>query len=190
MKAEGFSDRAIARAMRIPLTTFKTKVKALHTDPAQGPPRATHGKTRKPTARGISEGDKGTPPLYVHPGIPDDSQESPVGSEDIPGVHRGIPALPGLELPQVAQGPPPSATLPSELAEALTVAWPDLEELLQWWRDRRQSAQEAPEKLERVTYHVAPRWIDAVKREADLDGKSYAAVVNRAFAQYFAVKST
>jgi hypothetical protein len=44
--------------------------------------------------------------------------------------------------------------------------------------------------LERVTYHVAPTWIEAVKREADLTGESYAAIVNRAFAQYFAGKST
>jgi hypothetical protein len=49
---------------------------------------------------------------------------------------------------------------------------------------------EPPEKLERVTYHVAPKWIEAVRREADLTGESYAAVVNRAFTQYFVGRST
>jgi hypothetical protein len=125
----------------------------------------------------------------VHPGIPDDTQESPVGGEEIAEVHDSIPALPALGLPEGSQGPP-STTLSPEMVEALTAAWPDLGGLLAWWRDRRQAAQESPEKLERVTYHVAPRWIDAVKHEADLDGTSYAAVVHRAFAQYFAGKST
>ena len=44
------------------------------------------------------------------------------------------------------------------------------------------------EALERVTYHVAPRWIEAVRREADLSGESYAAVVNRAFREYLRAK--
>jgi hypothetical protein len=61
--------------------------------------------------------------------------------------------------------------------------------MLAWWRERQRSALEPGEKLERVTYHVAPKWIAAVKREADLTGESYAAIVNRAFAQYFASKS-
>ena len=72
----------------------------------------------------------------------------------------------------------------------LTAAWPDLAHMLEWWRQRQQSAQEPPEKLERVTYHVSPTWIEAVRREADLTGESYAAVVNRAFAAYFGAKST
>src|SRR5262249_10813906 len=85
---------------------------------------------------------------------------------------------------------PPVAALSQELVEALTAAWPDLQRMLDWWRIRQQYADEAGEKLERVTYHVAPRWIEAVRREADLAGESYAAVVNRAFRQYFEGKST
>ena len=47
-----------------------------------------------------------------------------------------------------------------------------------------------PERqLERQTYHIERRFIDAVRREADLTGESYAAIVNRAFAQYFAGRS-
>jgi hypothetical protein len=68
----------------------------------------------------------------------------------------------------------------------------DLQALLGWWRDRQRLVQDAaaPERhLERQTYHVEKRFIEAVRREADLTGESYAAVVNRAFAQYFVRKS-
>src|SRR5262245_38093487 len=82
------------------------------------------------------------------------------------------------------------AGLSPDLVVALTEAWPELQQLLDWWRTRHQHAQDPPEKLERVTYHVASRWIEAVRREADLTGESYAAVVNRAFATYFRVKYT
>jgi hypothetical protein len=66
-------------------------------------------------------------------------------------------------------------------------------QILTWWRDRQRLVQDAaaPERqLERQTYHVEKRFIEAVRREADLTGESYAAIVNRAFAQYFAGKST
>jgi hypothetical protein len=41
-------------------------------------------------------------------------------------------------------------------------------------------------KLVRQTYHIEQHYIEAVRREADRTGESYAAVVNRAFARYFA----
>ena len=198
--------REIARLLDLPEATLRYNIKRLSPKVHQGPPgdNRTHetrlgrpqGDQNPPNdnhaqeARlGRPQGDQGPPPLYVHPGIPDDNQESPVGGEDIAEVHHGIPALPALGIPEGTQGLP-SAALHPELVEVLTTAWPDLGEMLVWWRDRRQSAQEPPEKLERATYHVAPRWIEAVRREADLTGESYAAVVNRAFAQYFAGKST
>jgi hypothetical protein len=124
----------------------------------------------------------------LHLGIPDDGEESPVGAEDIEGVREGIPALPLIGIPEGDQGLP-HAGLNPYLVEALTEAWPDLADMLDWWR-ARQSAQESPEKLTRTTWHVAPRWVEAVRREADLTGESYAAVVNRAFATYFRGKST
>jgi hypothetical protein len=87
----------------------------------------------------------------------------------------------GEGLPMDDLGPP---------SEALTAAWPDLLQMLAWWRTRQGEIQEPPAKLERVTYHVAPRWIEAVRREADLTGDSYAAVVNRALKHYFEGKAT
>jgi len=127
-------------------------------------------------------------PVGVHPGIPDDSEESPVGAEEIEGVHEEIPALP-LTAIQEGHAGPPVAELSPEFVETLTTAWPELAEMLSWWRTRKQ-VQATPEKLARTTWHVAPRWVEAVRREADLTGESYAAVVNRAFATYFRGKST
>ena len=127
-------------------------------------------------------------PVGVHPGIPDDSEESPVGAEEIEGVHEEIPALP-LTAIQEGHAGPPVAGLSPEFVETLTTAWPELAEMLSWWRTRKQ-VQATPEKLARTTWHVAPRWVEAVRREADLTGESYAAVVNRAFATYFRGKST
>ena len=73
------------------------------------------------------------------------------------------------------------------------MAWPEIQQMLAWWRDRQRLVQDAaaPERqLERQTYHIEKRFIEAVRREADLTGESYAAIVNRAFAQYFVGKST
>jgi hypothetical protein len=83
---------------------------------------------------------------------------------------------------------PPAALSPALLAE-LTALWPALQALAHWWHERQRLAQqdEPPDRqLTRQTYHVEQRYIDAVKREADRTGESHAAVVNRAFARYFA----
>jgi hypothetical protein len=139
--------------------------------------------------QGTPDVSLGGPPLYVHPGIPDDSEESVVGGEHIEEVHPGAPSLPLTGIQKGDQAPPIGQLSP-QLVEALTTAWPEIQHMLEWWRTRQQLQHEPAEKLERVTYHVAPTWIEAVKREADLTGESYAAIVNRAFAQYFAGKST
>ena len=146
-----------------------------------GPPEGDHG--------GTPAGDNGAPPLYIHPGTPDDAQESPISDKDIAGVHQGIPILPLTGLQEGDRGGPGS-TLSPELAEALTVVWPELVQLLDWWRARQQYTQEPTERLERVTWHVAPRWIEAVRREADQTRQTYAAIVNTALAIYFRGKST
>ena len=107
-----------------------------------------------------------------------------------PEASYSVPAPPGTDAPEVAprvQSPP--AALSSHLMEELTAVWPDLQALAHWWQERQHLVQEAEtpdRKLARQTYHVEQRYIDAVKREADRTGESYAAVVNRAFARYFA----
>jgi hypothetical protein len=172
LKAQGLSQRVIAEQMGMPESTLRDNINVLKKRQEQGPPMVSQG----------------TPPLYVHPGIPDDSEESPVGPEHIEGVHEGMPALPLAGIQEDHQGPPSGALSP-DLVETLVTAWPELQQLLAWWRTRQQ-AQGSAEKLERVTYHVAPKWREAVRREADLTGESYAAVVNRAFATYFGAKAT
>jgi hypothetical protein len=205
LKAQGLSQRAIAEQMGMPEATLRNNLKVMaqamaEAQAGEGPPVGDQGGPCRKNAevhpgspkgdhRGIHQGDDGTPPLYVHPGIPDDGEESPVGGEDIAEVHQGIPAIPLTGVYEGDQGGP-RETLSPELVEALTSAWPDLLPMLNWWRAQQQHAQEPAEKLERITYHVAPKWIEAVRREADMSGESYAAVVNRAFAQYFARRST
>jgi hypothetical protein len=87
------------------------------------------------------------------------------------------------------RGPAPPAALSPALAAELTAVWPDLQALAAWWQERQHLAQEndTPDrKLVRQTYHIEQRYIEAVRRESDRTGESYAAVVNRAFARYFA----
>jgi hypothetical protein len=194
LKVQGLSQRAIAEQMGMPEATLRENLKVLAQVKVedllgdnQGPP---HGERPKVSQEGPPEGDPlGTPPLYVHPGIPGYGEDSSIDGEDSAEVHPGIPALPLTGIQEGDQGPPVGELSP-QLAEALTAAWPELQHMLDWWRARQQHLQEPLEKLERVTYHVAPKWIEAVKREADVTGESYAAVVNRAFASYFRGKST
>jgi hypothetical protein len=87
------------------------------------------------------------------------------------------------------RGPSPPAALSPALAAELTAVWPVLQALASWWQERHHLAQEddTPDrKLVRQTYHIEQRYIEAVRRESDRTGESYAAVVNRAFARYFA----
>jgi hypothetical protein len=107
-----------------------------------------------------------------------------------PEASYSLPAPPGADEPEgVPRRRSPPAALSPALAEELTALWPDLQALAHWWHERQRLAQqdETPDcQLVRQTYHIEQRYIDAVKREADRTGESYAAVVNRAFARYFA----
>jgi hypothetical protein len=141
--------------------------------PLDGPPRDTSGIPRN--VEGIPEVDH------------------PHHSEGLPEGDLGIPfeGTPEVSIGTPLQGPPedalglPRLVYSAQFVEEIRAAWPELQALLAWWRIRSQPEQMPQEKLTRVTYHVAPQWIDAVKREADRSGESYAAVVNRAFALYF-----
>lgn len=67
----------------------------------------------------------------------------------------------------------------------------DLEELVDWWRDRKAAlhqAQDAGRQTERTTFHVEKRWIEAIRRQSDLDHTTYTQIVNEAFRQYFGGK--
>ena len=121
LKAHGLSQRAIAQEMAMPEATLRNNLKVLaqsigeglpmgdlgpprqgSTEVNQGLPEVSHqstppGDVSIPLSfalKGPLEEHQGTPPLYVHPGIPDNSEESPVGTEDIAGVQEGMPVLP------------------------------------------------------------------------------------------------
>ena len=67
----------------------------------------------------------------------------------------------------------------------------DLRELVDWWRDRRaalQHTQEASRKTECVNFDVEQRWLEALRRQAALDGTTMTQVVNQAFQAFFAAK--
>lgn len=65
---------------------------------------------------------------------------------------------------------------------------PTLQELAAWWEDRKTTlakASDASQETERVTFHVEKRWIEAIRRQADLDHLTITQVVNRAFEVFF-----
>lgn len=64
----------------------------------------------------------------------------------------------------------------------------DLQELVVWWQDRKATllqANDTSRETERTTFHVEKRWIEAIRRQADLDHLTITQVVNEAFRQYF-----
>jgi hypothetical protein len=165
--------------------------------PAPTPSRAT-SRRRAPQAQhetpplAISgpEVHQGPPTILPSPELPEPAPEHETLLPTPPEASYSLQAPPGADDPGVAPRlPSPSAALSPALAAELMAVWPDLQALASWWQERQHLAQqdETPDrKLARQTYHVEQRYIDAVKREADRTGESYAAVVNRAFARYFA----
>jgi hypothetical protein len=165
--------------------------------PAPTPPRA-------PSRRRASQAPHETPALAVSgpdvhqspptilpsPELPEPAPAHETLLPAPPDASYSLPTPPGADEQEVApraQSPP--ATLSPALAAALTAVWPDLQALAHWWQERHHLAQQdetADRKLVRQTYHIEQRYIDAVRRESDRTGESYAAVVNRAFARYFA----
>ena len=110
--------------------------------------------------------------------IPEVSQEIP--SSSLPKVDIGIPLqstlIPAQSIPEV------HLEIPfQELGELL----PTIRKMVKWWQAREDIAAQKPEKLERFTFHMEPRFMELIKREADLSGETYATVVNRAFSKYF-----
>jgi len=64
----------------------------------------------------------------------------------------------------------------------------DLQELVMWWQERKATllqTNDASRETERTTFHVERRWIEAIRRQADLDHLTITQVVNEAFRQYF-----
>ena len=63
-----------------------------------------------------------------------------------------------------------------------------LEEMAAWWESRKaalRDAQDGDRVTRRVTFFVEKRHEDAIKRQADVEGLTYTAIVNEALRQYF-----
>jgi hypothetical protein len=190
LRSRGLSQNQIAKELGIPESTLRDNLKHhLQAQALRGTPEVHQG-----TPKGLPEVDLSPPrpspapcPPQVHQeihrileGRPDGDGGGPMPCP--PEGHQGTPR------PASLQGPPedylrgPDTDFTARDRE-------DLQAVLTWWRVRQQQleASDTPERqLERQTYHIERRFIDAVRREADLTGESYAAIVNRAFAQYFA----
>src|ERR1044071_1311782 len=56
-------------------------------------------------------------------------------------------------------------------AEELIASWDDLQEMIEWWRERKRATQtpaDSERQTERKTYHVEKRHIEAIERASDL----------------------
>jgi|SRR2546428_321245 DNA-binding Lrp family transcriptional regulator len=63
-----------------------------------------------------------------------------------------------------------------------------LEEMAAWWESRQvalRDAQDGERVTRRVTFFVEKRHEDAIRRQSDIDGLTYTAIVNEALRQYF-----
>jgi hypothetical protein len=88
---------------------------------------------------------------------------------------------------------PPSPELSTEgmpqvYGEMLITMINDLQEIVTWWQDRKATllqVSDASRETERTTFHVERRWVEAIRRQADLDHLTITQVVNEAFRQHF-----
>jgi hypothetical protein len=79
------------------------------------------------------------------------------------------------------EAPPPAET-------QLITLIPTLQELAAWWEDRKVTlakSSDASQETDRATFHVEKRWIEAIRRQADLDHLTITQLVNRAFQSFF-----
>ena len=78
--------------------------------------------------------------------------------------------------------------IPHVYNDMLVTMMGDLQELVTWWRERRATliqASDARRETERTTFHIERRWIEMIRRQADLDGLTITQVVNEAFRHHF-----
>jgi len=83
--------------------------------------------------------------------------------------------------------------IPSADNDILIGMMTDLQEVVTWWQARKATlahAVDTTQETERITFHVERRWIEAIRRQADLDHLTITQVVNRAFQTFFTGKST
>jgi len=83
-------------------------------------------------------------------------------------------------MPNVYQG--------TQIPDEPTETGNELQEMLAWFREHKRALQprdDPEQETQRQTYHVQKRYIEAIKRAADLEHVSIMEIVNRAFKQFF-----
>jgi predicted ArsR family transcriptional regulator len=83
--------------------------------------------------------------------------------------------------------------IPNVYKDMIVTMMNDLQEIVVWWQERKATlhqANDASRETERTTFHVERRWVDAIRRQADLDHLTITHVVNEAFRQLFEGKQT
>ena len=76
----------------------------------------------------------------------------------------------------------------TQISKQATETGDELQEMLAWWRERKRALQieaDTEQETQRQTYHVQKRYIEAIRRAADLERVSIMEIVNRAFKQFF-----
>ena len=98
-------------------------------------------------------------------------------------------ATPRKKRPETPPAPElPTEGVPQVYGEMLITMISDLQELVSWWQDRKATlhqASDASRETERTTFHVERRWIEAIRRQADLDHLTITQVVNETFRRHF-----
>lgn len=61
----------------------------------------------------------------------------------------------------------------------------DLRDIITWWHLRKTLASKGATQRRRITYHLAPRWIDVIREEAEKTGETQGDILDRALQFYF-----
>jgi hypothetical protein len=90
------------------------------------------------------------------------------------------------------RGGTPKVDLSPQTPAALRDITTDLLEVAAWWRARKMRRVDpgGPRETRRQTWHVAVEWIERVKEQAEAEGVSQAAIVDRAFRHFFIMLDT
>jgi transcriptional regulator with XRE-family HTH domain len=170
LRAEGFSQREIARRMGIPRTTVQDILKRSAQMPAAVSESTLDVHADVPAVR-----SKGTPERH--------RKIQPESSGDVQAVHRDVS--------QVLVRGVPEVHIDIQLLKELNAVWPDLQDLVAEWRARkaiRRGPHEVSRETQLKTYHVEKRHIDHIATYAKEMGLKQSEVVNEAFRQFFAGK--
>jgi hypothetical protein len=104
----------------------------------------------------------------------------------------GIPRSTVRErLEKLAQSPPVETEPTNGHARDTSQQWAlygTLEEMAVWWESRKaalRDSQDGDRVTRRVTFFVEKRHEEAIRRQSDIDGMTYTAIVNEALRQYF-----